>query len=214
MPATPVASSAAADPRIRPGTAREIGRVNYALARLIGAATGGGPPNVFTTLARHRRMFRRWLRFAGTLMPGGILPRADTELLILRVAHNSGCEYEWRQHERIAAIAGLGAEEIGRVRQGPAAAGWTPRQTLLLRAADELHEARTLSAGLWSELRPLLGEAELIELCMLVGHYEMLAMTLNALAVEPDELPANSPSRIARLLQRALAARGRGKGAT
>jgi AhpD family alkylhydroperoxidase len=184
------------------------------LARLIGAATGGGLPNVFTTLARHRRMFRRWLRFAGTLMPGGILPRADTELLILRVAHNSGCEYEWRQHERIAAIAGLSAEEIGRVRRGPAAAGWTARQTLLLRAADELHEARTLSAGLWPELQALLGESELIELCMLVGHYEMLAMTLNALAVEPDELPANSPSRVARLLQRALAARGRGKGAT
>ena len=32
---------------------------------LIGAATGGGPPNVFTTLARHRGLFRRWLRFAG-----------------------------------------------------------------------------------------------------------------------------------------------------
>jgi hypothetical protein len=26
----------------------------------------------------------------------------------------------------------------------------------------------------------------LIELCMLIGHYEMLAMTLNSLGVEPE----------------------------
>jgi alkylhydroperoxidase family enzyme len=31
-----------------------------------------------------------------------------------------------------------------------------------------------------------LDDVELIELCMLVGHYEMLAMTLSSLRVEPD----------------------------
>ena len=35
------------------------------------------------------------------------------------------------------------------------------------------------------QLRPELSDVELIELCMVVGHYEMLGMTLNALAVEP-----------------------------
>jgi alkylhydroperoxidase family enzyme len=156
-------------------------------------------------------MFRRWLRFAGTLMPGGVLPRADTELLILRVAHNTGSEYEWRQHERIAAAAGFAPAEIERVRRGPAADGWTPRQELLLRAADELHAERTISDTLWSELRPLLDDRELIELCMLVGHYEMLAMTLNALAVEPDRGPGRPPRGLARIAQRLLA-RGRADG--
>jgi AhpD family alkylhydroperoxidase len=196
-------------PRIAPGGPAEVGRLNYAIARLIGAATGGGgPPHLFTTLARHRRIFRRWLRFAGALMPGGILPRADSELIILRVAHNSGCEYEWRHHEKLGAFAGLSAEEIARVREGPGAAGWQPREELLLRATDELHAERTLSPALWAELRPLFEDAELIEICLLVGHYEMLAMTLNALAVEPDPLPAGPSSGLARVLQRA-AGRGR-----
>jgi alkylhydroperoxidase family enzyme len=195
-------------PRIAPGGPAEIGRLNHGLARLIGAATGGPPPHLFTTLARHRRIFRRWLRFAGALMPGGILPRADSEILILRVAHNCRCEYEWRHHEHLGAAAGLSAEEIARVREGPGADGWTARQALLLRAADELHADHTLSDGLWDELRPLLRDEELIELCLLVGHYEMLAMTLNALAVEPDRLPDGPPSGVARMLQRA-AARGR-----
>ena len=39
---------------------------------------------------------------------------------------------------------------------------------------------------LWSELHALYSDVELIELCMLVGHYEMLAMTLNTLRVQPE----------------------------
>ena len=192
---------AAVSARIAPGSARDIGLLNAAIARLLGAATGGGPPHLFTTLARHRRLLRKRLRFAGALMPGGVLARADSELLILRVAHNSGCDYEWRHHERIARTAGLSPEQIERVRKGHRAVGWSPRQELLLRAADELHAERMVSDQLWEQLRRLMSDAELIELCMLVGHYEMLAMTLNALRVEPDVLPAGPPPRIMRALR-------------
>ncbi|MEA2309023.1 MAG: hypothetical protein QOI65_1309, partial [Thermoleophilaceae bacterium] len=48
-------------------------------------------------------------------MPGGVLPRAETELLILRVAHNCGCEYEWAHHERLGVVAGLDSEDVARV---------------------------------------------------------------------------------------------------
>jgi alkylhydroperoxidase family enzyme len=194
--------------RIPPGGASEIGRLNALIARAAGVATGGEPPKVFTTLARHRRLFRRWLRFGAALMPGGVLPRADTELVILRVAENCRSEYEWRQHERLAQLAGLSREEVERVRRGPEAGGWSHRQAVLLRAADELHAERTISDPLWEELRPLYSDRELIELCMLVGHYEMLAMTLNALGVEPDRLRPGPPPRLARLLQRAREMRG------
>jgi alkylhydroperoxidase family enzyme len=206
-----LSSVPASPPRIRPGGAAEIGKLNFMLARLLGLAVGGGPPAVFTTLARHRGLFRRWLRFAAALMPGGQLPRADSELLILRVAHNCASEYEWSQHERIAVTAGLSAAEVARVRAGPAAEGWSDRQRFLLRAADELHAERTISDAVWAGLRPLLDDDELIELCMLVGHYEMLAMTLNSLRVAPDELPDRPPAVAAAAgrLQAALTGRRR-----
>ena len=175
-------------PRLGPGTRREIGALNALIVRAIGLATGGRPPNVFTTLARHRRLFRAWLRFAGRLMPRGTLPRVDTELVILRVAHNCDCDYEWRHHERIGAAQGLSPADIARFREGPTSAGLTARRAALLEAADDLHEARALSEHAWAALRPELSDAQLIELCMLVGHYEMLAMTLNSLRVAPDEL--------------------------
>lgn len=195
-------------PRIAPGTPGQLRRVDLAIARLLGWATGGGPPNVFTTLARHRGLFRPWMRFAGALMPGGLLPRSETELLILRVAHNCGCAYEWVQHARLAETAGLTGAEVARIREGPEATGWSSRRALLLRAADELHATRTISDTLWARLRPELSDAELIELCMLVGHYEMLAMTLNALAVAPDA-PPGPPPRALRLARTALQRRRR-----
>jgi AhpD family alkylhydroperoxidase len=182
-----VASGSSA--RIRPGTRREIGLVNAGIVRVLGLATSGRPPNVFTTLARHHGLFRRWLWFAGALMPGGKLPRRDTELVILRVAHNTGCEYEWGHHERLGKRAGLSGEEIARVRKGTAAPGWSERQLLLLGAADELHADGRIGDELWARLSAQLDEVLLIELCMLIGHYEMLAMTLNSLGVEPESVP-------------------------
>ncbi len=174
-------------PRIRPGTPAEIGRVNTLITRAIGRASRTDrPPNLFTTLARRRGLFRGWLMFAGRLMPGGTLPREDTELVILRVAHNCRCEYEWRHHERLGEAAGLSRADVERTRGDRAAPEWSERQRALLWAADELHERRELSDDAWTELSRHLTEPELIELCLLIGHYEMLAMTINSLRIEPD----------------------------
>jgi AhpD family alkylhydroperoxidase len=196
-------------PRIPPGGKDDIGRVNWAIARVLGVATGGPPPNVFTTLARHRRVFRPWLRFAGRLMPGGTLPRAESELVILRVARVTGSEYEWAQHVKLGRAAGLSDAEIERVRLGGEAPGWTVRQALLLRAVDELHDHDRIGDELWSELGREYRDTELIELCLLTGHYIMLAMTLNSLGVEVEpQPPEGAPaSRATRLLQRVAARR-------
>jgi AhpD family alkylhydroperoxidase len=188
-------------PRIGPGGAREIGLMNATIVKLIGISLGHSESlNLFSTLARHRRLFRRWLRFAAALMPAGRLPRRDTELLILRVAHNSGCDYEWRHHEHLARQAGLTEQEIARVPDGASAPGWSDRCAALLSAADELHAERRIGEQLWDRLRAMLDEPQLIELCMLVGHYEMLAMTLNSLQVEPDLITDHRPTRVLRLL--------------
>src|SRR3954454_19201438 len=115
--------------RIPPGTRKQTGPLNALIARIIGLGAGtAGAPALFTTLARHRRLFRPWLRFASRLMPGGKLPRRDAELVILRVAHLCGSDYEWAHHERIGRRFGLSAAEIARAREGAVADGWSPRQ--------------------------------------------------------------------------------------
>jgi 4-carboxymuconolactone decarboxylase len=172
--------------RIPPAPLTSLTRWHRTVARVAGRATGGEPPRVLTTLARHRRLFRRWLPFGRTLLLRPALPRRDVELLILRVAWNCGSWYEWAQHARLAGRSGLPPDAVARVPLGPGEPGWTSRQALLLRAADELHQQRVITDATWTQLSEQLDERQLIELPLLVGHYEMLAMALNSLGVEPE----------------------------
>jgi alkylhydroperoxidase family enzyme len=172
--------------RIPPGGRAEIGPVNALVCRVLGLPTGGRPLRVFTTLARHRGLFRAWLRFAGRLMPFGTLPRRDAELVILRVAVLCGSDYEWRQHVVIGRRAGLSDVEMTRLGEGPDAPGWPSRDRALLQATDGLVRAHGLTDATWAALREQLDEQGAIELCQLAGHYAMLAGTLNALGVQPE----------------------------
>jgi alkylhydroperoxidase family enzyme len=174
------------DQRISPGGLRELGLPIWAFTRLAGRVTRTGPPHVFTTLGRNRRLFWGWLHFAGRLMPGGRLLRVDTELVILRVASVRGSDYELEQHRRLARRAGLAAADVDRVRLGSAAPGWNDRQSLLLRVTEALLDQRDLDDALWAELRAEEDERTCIELVMLVGHYDMLATTLHTLRVQPE----------------------------
>src|SRR5947208_11980204 len=140
-------------PRIAPGSRSELGPVNYAFTQIAGRVTRTNPPNLFTTLGRHRRLLRGWLRFAGRLMPGGKLPRRETELVILRVAHLRDCEYEHHHHVRLGRRAGLDAADFERVAAGPTAPGWTDRERAILTAVDELHGSQDVSDATWAELR-------------------------------------------------------------
>ena len=174
-------------PRISPGGLRELGLPIWAFTRLAGRVTRTDPPRIFTTLGRHHGLFWGWLHFAGKLMPGGRLPRIDTELVILRVAAVRGSDYEFNHHALLGRRAGLDAGDLERVRSGADAAGWDDRQSLLLRVTESLLDHRDLDDALWQELRAVEDERTCIELLMLVGHYDMLATTLHTLRVQPED---------------------------
>jgi alkylhydroperoxidase family enzyme len=142
-------------------------------------ATGTEPALVFAALGRHPRLFRTWLPFAATLLLRGELPRADSELVILRTAWNCRCWDEWHQHVVLARRAGLSSREVAAVAEGAAAEVWSARQRALLLAVDELHRDRRLGAGSAATLASVLSERQLVELRVLVGHYEMLAMVVD-----------------------------------
>ena len=190
------------EPRVAPLTEEEMNAVTRTLARGAGKVVGGrrggsaaeggragGLPHIFLTLGRHPRLFAPWLAFAAQLMPRGGLPRADTELVILRVAWNTGCRYEWDHHVRMGRKEGLTDTDIERVADGPGADGWSERQAALLAATDELHADGLLSEATWERLAAHLDDRLLVEFCLLVGHYEMLAMTLLSLGVQPEAPP-------------------------
>jgi AhpD family alkylhydroperoxidase len=182
-----VTAAAPTRPRIEPGTRRDVGLLGWVISEVSGRVSGTTAPNLFLTLGRHRPLFRGWLRFAGRLMPAGKLPRRETELVILRVAHLRACAYELDHHVHRAARAGVSSGEVDRVLAGPDAPGWSSREQAILAAVDALHHRQDLTDEEWAALTAHLGERECIELVLLVGHYEMLATAIATLRIQPDE---------------------------
>ena len=107
-------------------------------------------------------------------------------MVILRVAHLRDCAYEFRHHARLARRAGITPAVLDRIVAGPEDGGWTGRDRAILAAVDRLHRTRDLDDATWAALRAHLTEPECVELCMLAGHYDMLATVITALRIRPD----------------------------
>jgi alkylhydroperoxidase family enzyme len=145
----------------------------------------GSEMNLFPTLAHHPKLLKRWAAFGGTLLFAGELPARDRELLILRTALHCRAEYEWGQHVGLGQHAGLTQEEIERL-AGSEREGWSENELALLDAADELHAGSVISDATWERLAAFYDRRQLIEVCMVVGQYHLVAFTLNSLGVEPE----------------------------
>lgn len=172
-------------PRIAPGGRKEIGLANYAFSVVAGRVIGGTKPNIFTTLGRQRRLFRAWLYYSGKLMPGGRLPRRESELVILRIATIRECEYERRHHVRLGRRAGVTPAQIDHL-VDESWSGWTARERALFAAVDQFVDDKFIDDPTWAQLSRHLDEPELIEFLLLCGQYDSLATVLMTLKVQPD----------------------------
>ena len=144
-----------------------------------------GASHIFTTLVRHPGLFRKWSPFGGKLLSGK-LPARDRELLILRTGWRTQAEYEWGQHVRIALASDITEDEVQRVKEGPDGPGWDPFDATLLRAVDELHDDGCITDATWATLAERYSTQQLIEVPMVVGHYHLVAFTLNSLGVQRE----------------------------
>jgi 4-carboxymuconolactone decarboxylase len=117
-------------------------------------------------------------------------------VVILRVGFRCGSVYEFGQHTRIGADAGLTPEEIRRL-AAEGTAGWEPADRDLVVFADELCQTNTVTDGTWSRLAARWSEAELLELLTVAGFYRLVSGLLNSVGVQlepgtprwPDEDP-------------------------
>jgi alkylhydroperoxidase family enzyme len=150
------------------------------------------PLNIFTTVVRHPKLFKRWMVFGGHILSKSTLPPRERELLILRIGALCKSEYEFHQHTRIGLDAGLTQEDVERLLQ-PAAAwpagAWSERDTVLLRATDELYSDQFISDETWQALLQSWNEKQLIDLLFTVGQYAMVSMVLNSLGVQIEDSP-------------------------
>jgi 4-carboxymuconolactone decarboxylase len=166
--------------RVPPLPPEERDERQAALIQQAGAELG-----VFTTLVRNPDVFADFLPFGRRMLLGSSLDPRERELLILRTAFRCRARYEWSHHEVIGRRAGLTDDDLSslaeEIADDPDPAD--PARTLLLRAADELVAGHVLSEPTWAALAATYRVPQIIEICLLVGEYAMLAGALNSLGV-------------------------------
>ena len=178
--------------RIPSGRFRELGPVNWVLAKLAARTMRAPEMHLFTTLGQRQMLFWAWSIYGGRLLRGR-LSRIDTELVILRVAHVRSSEYELQHHRRMARHEGLDPDMRAAIFAWPdtpaeAREKLSARQQALLQATDEFVRNRTIAAGTWQQLASHLNRGQLIEFCLLASYYDGLAATISAL-----EIPLDNP---------------------
>ncbi|MCK0176545.1 MULTISPECIES: carboxymuconolactone decarboxylase family protein [Mycobacteriaceae] len=139
--------------------------------------------NLVATLLRHPKLARGFLRFNFQLLYGSTLPARLRELAVLRVAHLSGCTYEWQHHVIMGREVGLTDESIEGAARGEAV---DELDRAVLTAVDELRGSDNVSDHTWSALSMHLDEHQLMDLIFTIGCYGALAMAINTFGVEPD----------------------------
>lgn len=157
--------------------------------------------NVFTTMAHHPELLRRWLGFANHVLLASTLPARERELAILRVGWRCGAPYEWGQHVVVGRRSGVTDEDVTRVAAGPDAPGWSAREAAILRAVDELHDHSTISDSTWAALAAELSTQQCMDLVFAIGQYHLVSFALNAFGVERDdgvgdEVPFPEPATV------------------
>ena len=184
--------------RIPAGGFRELGPINWILAKSAARTVRAPKMHLFATLGQHKRLFLAMMPYSALLLRGR-LPLVDTELVILRVAHLRRSEYELQHHRWMGRRRGLDdqtQELIFAWPDTPAdSLGLTDRQQALLRATDEFILNRTLSTEVWQQLSHHLDRRQLIEFCMLAGQYDGLAATMSALKIPLDH-PGSGRSQV------------------
>lgn len=109
------------------------------------------------------------------------------ELAILITAKHWAAQYEWFAHESEARKAGLDDAIIEAVRTGETPEFSDDAEREIWRFCTELYANRRISEAAYAAVVARHGEKATVDLAGLLGHYNLIALTLNIFEVEtPD----------------------------
>lgn len=114
---------------------------------------------------------------------GSALPDPARELAILTVAAHRRSEFIWLVHAPLGAAAGLSDDALESVARGAGdyfSSSVDADAALVHGAAIELVAGRDLSQNTYEKLADLLGSRGVVDLVILVGYYDTLALLLRA----------------------------------
>jgi len=148
---------------------------------------GVAPIALFRTFAKNLEMAEAMRQWGGYELSRHLsVDLRSREIVIDRTCARCGCEYEWGVHvSYFAERARLTDDQVRSLTAGAAGDDcWIDAcDRVLIRFADELHDASDLSDDLWQEASHLFSDAQILDLLMLAGWYHAISFTARAAAV-------------------------------
>ncbi len=126
--------------------------------------------------------------FRGTRLDGRL-----KELAIMAAAYLARSKYAWAHHLVICKKYGVSEEDVRQLMNRLDGRPHTldERARLTVDAAREMTENITMSDATFAALRGFLNNEEMVDLVVIIGHYNSMGRVLRTLAIdiEPDYLP-------------------------
>jgi alkylhydroperoxidase family enzyme len=159
-----------------------------ALAGKIRGARGGQLHVFYRALLHTPGLASAWFDFNNAVrFQTGLGDRAR-EIVIMRVAALTGCDYVWTVHEsKYAGAAGLAPQEVGALRDWRKSGAFDDKERALLAYVDAVTQDVSVPNAVFGAMRQHYGEREILELTVLIGAYNMQTRLLRALDIDVEK---------------------------
>lgn len=113
------------------------------------------------------------------------------EVLILRVAQLTHCEYELHHHISISANLGFAPAQQQALLAGDYS-GFSAKERTVAEFTDEVVANEGVSDTTLEKMRDFFGDSIVVEMMVIIGSYVGTALIANAVQLEPDTEPVRS----------------------
>ena len=150
------------------------------------AREGRPPIALYRALANAPGLLEPYSALAQALRHGAATSRELRELVVLRVAHLTGSDYEWSHHRKMAEREGIGVAKLRALPRWQESDAFDDEERAALRLADETHGI-AVSDETVAALSRFFASGEVVELIMLASLYEAVARMIQGLGVQVED---------------------------
>lgn len=163
---------------------------NTALAALIEKLKGarrGKLLNLYRVLLNSPSIAEAWQTFNSAIRFNTALDEQARELAILRVSQLNGADYQFQIHAtKYAPEAGLTPQQVAALDGSEHSSLFAPAHRALLAYTDAMTLDVQVPDAVFDRLKPHYSDAQIVELTVLIGAYNMHTRVGRALKIDPE----------------------------
>jgi len=145
--------------------------------------------NVFRALLHHPDLAAALNAQLSMLMGlGNVLSPRLRELIIMRIGWQTGSDYEWTQHWRVAKMFGIPERDLLAIRNWHYASCFDQADQAVLQATDDILQDGKVSSETWSQLEDSLGDVkQVLEVVIAICNWRTFSQLLMSIDIPLEE---------------------------